>query len=231
MQGSGGFRLVVRRGPQPNQVYELNRDIMTLGRDASNEISINDPEVSRHHCRFTRVSGSYTLEDLGSTNGSFVNGQRLIGARPLASGDTIGLGETVTLVYEAVGLSMGGPPPYAAAKQATMIGGAPQPGYGAPPPGAPGYYQQPVAQPGYAPPPGAYPQQQPGYTDYPEEYEESGGVGRWIFLACGVFMVLCIITSVIAIILIDQSCAWDNIPVVSDIVDAMGYTVNEAQCQ
>src|SRR5690606_31338494 len=131
--------------------------------------------------------------------------------------------------------------PYGAPKQATMVSGMPpqQPGYGpqagGPPP--PGYYQQPPQQPGYAPQPGGpppgyaqqAPPQQGGYADYPEEYSE-GGAGRWIFLACGVFMVLCIITSVIAIILIDQSCAWDNIPVVSDIVDALGYTVNEAQC-
>lgn len=240
MQSSGGFRLVVRRGPNPNQIFELNRDILTLGRDATNEIAINDPEVSRHHCRFTRVSGGFTLEDLGSTNGTFVNGQRLVGARPLASGDNIGLGETVTLVFEVAGMSMGGGS-YQAGKQATMVagpGGAPG-GYGGPPAGGapPGYYQQPqpMQQPGYGQPPpgpGGYPQQQPpaGYADYPEEYSEAGP-GRWIFLACGVFMVLCIITSVVAIILIDQSCAWDNIPIVSDIVDAMGYAVNEVECQ
>ena len=80
-QGNGGFRLVVRRGPQPNQVYELNKDVIALGRDITNDIVINDPEVSRHHCRMTRSTAGYTLEDLGSTNGTFVNGQRLTGSR------------------------------------------------------------------------------------------------------------------------------------------------------
>ncbi len=91
MQSNGSFRLIVRRGPQPNQIYELNKDIITLGRDITNDIVINDPEVSRHHCRLTRGGGGYTLEDLGSTNGTFVNGQRLTGARPLAGGDVVGL--------------------------------------------------------------------------------------------------------------------------------------------
>jgi len=101
MQGSGSFRLIVRRGPQPNQIYELNKDVITLGRDITNDIVINDPEVSRHHCRMTRSGGGYTLEDLGSTNGTFGNGQRLGSPRPLSNNEMIGLGETVTLVYEA----------------------------------------------------------------------------------------------------------------------------------
>src|SRR5512145_2382908 len=102
MQANERFRLVVRRGPQPNQVYDLNKDIITLGRDITNDITINDPEVSRHHMRLTRGAGGFTLEDLGSTNGTFVNGQRLTGAKPLNNGDMIGLGETVTLGYEMV---------------------------------------------------------------------------------------------------------------------------------
>src|SRR5215468_8210993 len=100
MQSSGSFRLIVRRGPQPNQIYELNKDIVTLGRDITNDIVVNDPEVNRHQCRLTRSGRDYTLEDLGSTNGTFINGQRLTGARVLASGDIIALGETVTLGYE-----------------------------------------------------------------------------------------------------------------------------------
>ena len=101
IQGNDSFRLVVRRGPQPNQVYELNKDIVTLGRDNTNDNTNNDPEVSSHHMRLTRGAGGFTLEDLGSTNGTFVNGQRLTGARPLRDGDMIGLGETVTLGYES----------------------------------------------------------------------------------------------------------------------------------
>ncbi len=247
MQSGGGFRLVVRRGPQPNQVFELTKDIITLGRDASNDISINDPEVSRYHLRLTRSGGGYTIEDLGSTNGTFINGQRLTGARPLTSGIQVGLGETVLLQFEASAMSPGGPAPYPdPGPGATMQRGATPPGYGAPPPPAyggqppaaqpppqqpPGYgygdqQQQQQPPPGYGAPPPPAP---PDHVYYEDEYVD-GGSGRWIFLACGVFLVLCIITSVIAIIIIDQYCLWDNTPILSDIIDALGYTVEEAQC-
>nr|MBA3870950.1 FHA domain-containing protein [Anaerolineae bacterium] len=118
MQSSDNFRLIVRRGPQPNQVYDLNKDIITIGRDITNDITINDPEVSRHHLRFTRGAGGFTLEDLGSTNGTFVNGQRLTGAKPLNNGDMLGLGETVTLGYE---MARGAAP----VGQAPVVGGQP----------------------------------------------------------------------------------------------------------
>ncbi len=106
IQGNDSFRLIVRRGPQPNQSYELNKDIVTLGRDITNDIVINDPEVSRHHLRLTRGAGTFAIEDLGSTNGTFINGQRLTGPRPLRPGDMVGLGETVTLAYEAAASAM-----------------------------------------------------------------------------------------------------------------------------
>ncbi len=244
MQSSGSYRLVVRRGPQPNQVYELTQDILTIGREASNDISINDPEASRHHCRLTRSGGGYTIEDLGSTNGTFINGQRLTGARPLTSGDQIGLGETVVLVYEAAALASGGRYPEAQGQAtAPRSGGPPQQQQQQP------YYQQqppqqqspPAPSYGQSPPPPAYEYGQqddygappapppPDYLYDDEPYVE-GGAGRWIFLACGVFMVLCIVTSVIAIILIDSSCAWDDIPILNSLIDALGYEVDPTAC-
>ena len=77
MQGSEAYRLIVRRGPQPNQVFELDEDVINLGRDITNHIVINDREVSRHHLRLMRGNDGYTIEDLGSTNGTFVNGKRV----------------------------------------------------------------------------------------------------------------------------------------------------------
>ena len=101
MQEQDSFRLVVRRGPQPNQIYELTKEVTTLGRDITNDIVINDREASRHHLRLVRSSGNVTIEDLGSTNGTFVNGKRVSGVTPLQNGDMVGLGETVTLGFEA----------------------------------------------------------------------------------------------------------------------------------
>lgn len=246
MQGSS-FRLIVRRGPRPNEVYELSKAVMTLGRDITNDIVINDPEVSRHHCRLTQSTGGCTIEDLGSTNGTFINGQRLTGARPLQPGDTVGLGETVTLAFEGAMIPRGVEPSQAA----TMVGGG-QPGdymaqpgvppYGAPPyqavPPTPSPYQASggvMGQPG-VPPYGAPAQppyaaqspyaptaQQPvGYEAYDyqqQEDYESPGPGRWVVLGCGCFLVLCIVTSVIGGIIIDAKCWWDDIPVISEMFD------------
>lgn len=225
MQGSS-FRLIVRRGPQPNQIYPLDKSIVTLGRDITNDIVINDPEVSRHHCRLTQGGGGFTMEDLGSTNGTFVNGQRLTGARPLAPGDMIGLGETVTLAYEAAVMGMPAEP----RQGATMVGGSAPADYGARPaapygqqppamPSAPGSYPGP-AYPTQQQPYGAAPQQPVAYEyDYQEEPYEGGGAGRWVVLGCGCFLVLCIVTSVISAIIIDAKCWWGDIPVISQMFD------------
>jgi hypothetical protein len=219
MQDSSSFRLIVRRGTHPNQIYDMNKGIITLGRDITNDIVINDPEVSRHHCRLTQGGGGYTIEDLGSTNGTFINGQRLTGARPLSHGDMVGLGETVTLAYESAAASVP-----AGMGAATMPGGAP-PGSEYAPPG----YSRPLAG---APAPGAYPgapAQQPPYGapqqpmaydyDYQDEPYEGGGAGRWVVLGCGCFLVMCIVTSVIGGIIIDAKCWWGDIPVISDVFD------------
>jgi predicted component of type VI protein secretion system len=225
MQGSS-FRLIVRRGPQPNQIYEFNKDVINLGRDITNDIVINDPEASRHHCRLTRGGGGFTVEDLQSTNGTFVNGQRLTGARPLSHGDTLGMGETVTLAYEAVGGAVEG------RQVATVVGSPPRPSseYVSPPAAqVPSYNQQPLQQAGGYPAPGVPAQQQPygmsqqqppAYEyDYQDEPYEGGGVGRWVVLGCGCFLVMCVVASVIAVIIIDSQCMWDDIPVISDMFD------------
>jgi len=156
MQGSS-FRLIVRRGPQPNQIYPLDKSIVTLGRDITNDIVINDPEVSRHHCRLTQGGGGFTMEDLGSTNGTFINGQRLTGARPLAPGDMVGLGETVTLAYESAVMGVPAEPRQAS----TMVGGSAPADYGVRPAG--NYGQQ---QPGGPSAPGAYPAAYPAQQPY-----------------------------------------------------------------
>ena len=62
---SGSFRLLMQRGPMPGKAFELVKDVVTLGRDVSNDIVINDAEVSRHHMRLTRQMGTFALEDLG----------------------------------------------------------------------------------------------------------------------------------------------------------------------
>jgi hypothetical protein len=90
----------MRTGPHPDKVYELIQPAMTIGRDTVNDIVINDPEISRKHARLTLQTGEYLIEDLGSTNGTFVNGQRLVGPHLLRPGELILLGENVSLAFE-----------------------------------------------------------------------------------------------------------------------------------
>ncbi len=212
MNYGGGFRLVVRRGPQPNQVYELNRDMMTIGRDVNNEITVNDPEVSRHHCRLTRGPSGYTIEDLGSTNGTFVNGRRLTGAQPLNPGDLIGLGETVTLAYEtSVG---GGAAPAPAPSAYAPSASAPQGGYAAPPPQDP-YYAPPPVGFGSQPQP-AFAQPAP-YYNYDDQARGNRGCG--VLIGCSIFVVLALVSWIVAIVVIDSPL--DDVRGISDAVNAV----------
>ena len=97
-KGHGGrvARLVIvepkaRRGT----AFPLGHEI-TVGRDPSSTIVIdNDTFVSSTHLRIYDVEGQAMVEDLGSTNGSFYNGNRLVGARLLHPGDRIQVGYTV----------------------------------------------------------------------------------------------------------------------------------------
>lgn len=246
MQGNDSFRLVVRRGPQPNQTYELSKEIVTLGRDITNDIVINDPEVSRHHLRFKRTGSGYTIEDLGSTNGTFVGGQRITGSRELNRGDMIGLGETVTLGYEV--MRAGGdvaapappaeqPPQYSPSPASPAPDQSPQPSYQPPQqqPSQQPSYEPPASQPDYGQQQGGYPQQQQGYQpDYaaagyapqppgatydPYEIreEESGNTMRWIAIGCAVIAIFCCCSSVVGLVIIDALSLWYDIPIIRDL--------------
>ena len=96
------YQLTVNKGPEPGKVYELISVSITIGRDPMSEITINDPEVSRRHARLIGTLSGYRIQDLGSTNGTFVDGVRL-GGEPLdlESGQVISIGGGVVLVYQA----------------------------------------------------------------------------------------------------------------------------------
>lgn len=96
------FQLIMRQGPTPGATFTLEGDQINIGRESSNEVSINDAEISRRHARLTFQGGKYVLEDLGSTNGTFVNGQRLAGPRVLKAGEVVSFGEQIVLVFEVV---------------------------------------------------------------------------------------------------------------------------------
>ncbi len=88
--------LFVIRGPDQGNRFELVGPNIRLGRDASNTLQLHDTEVSRHHAEIRHAADEYTISDLGSSNGTFVNGQR-IRQHVLASGDQVQLGSTLML--------------------------------------------------------------------------------------------------------------------------------------
>ncbi|MGO8786420.1 MAG: SpoIIE family protein phosphatase [Terriglobia bacterium] len=73
---------------------EISRTPFTLGRQGDNDLVLLDTRVSRRHARITSDSEGYSLEDVGSRHGTFVNGERVTEPRRLKSGDQIGLGVT-----------------------------------------------------------------------------------------------------------------------------------------
>jgi hypothetical protein len=89
------------KGPQPDETFPLDKPTLVLGRDPRNAIVVDHPQVSRHHARITRQKDVWVLEDLESTNGTWVNGIRLVGPHVLATGDVIGLSEAVMLAFES----------------------------------------------------------------------------------------------------------------------------------
>ena len=145
------FKLSIRQGPRPNLVFELDADSYIIGREAGNEIVIEDPQVSRRHAQLTRQGTSYLIEDIGSTNGTYVNGKRVTAPVLLANGDMIGLADTVVLAVQA---------PLTAGQDATVVGDATH----YPPPTQPAFspphvQPSPAARPpAYAPPPQYAPQ-------------------------------------------------------------------------
>jgi pSer/pThr/pTyr-binding forkhead associated (FHA) protein len=88
-------------GPDVLLFRVLPGGIKTIGRARVVDFVIDAPLVSRVHCRVTAAPGGHLeLEDLGSTNGTYVNGSRVSGRTRLAAGDRLGVGRAVLVVEE-----------------------------------------------------------------------------------------------------------------------------------
>lgn len=212
------YQLRMETGPTIGKIYELNKNEMYVGRDLANEISINDPEVSRRHARIFLQGSNYVIEDLGSTNGSSINGQRLTGPYMLHAGETLVLGENVSLRVEIVRID----------QDATLASGTrlPEPQF------VPQTPQQPAPQP-YIPPaaaPQQYAQQapvnqrpEPIYTPpvyagqvpaQPDEFEQpKKKFPVWLIIILVLLLVCCL--CIVVFVLLDQfnvitSSMWCN---------------------
>lgn len=98
--------LVVRQGTQAGMSFQLMGRRAVLGREESSDIVIQDPEASRRHAQVGWQGGQFVLEDLGSTNGTYVNGIQITTPQVLNPGDSIGIGQTA-LVFQMAGAQMG----------------------------------------------------------------------------------------------------------------------------
>lgn len=98
------FKIIIESGPSAGTELLLEKDELSLGRDVNNDLVINDPEVSRKHARLIKEGDSYIFEDLGSTNGTFILGERLSKPTLLVPNSKITIGERVQLSYVVEGV-------------------------------------------------------------------------------------------------------------------------------
>ncbi|MDH3247885.1 MAG: FHA domain-containing protein [Acidimicrobiia bacterium] len=91
LDGISGHALIVERGPRAGMTFILANGVTTVGRHPESDIFLDDVTVSRHHCRLSAVGEELTIEDSGSTNGTYVNDDRIDSAK-LVPGDEVLIG-------------------------------------------------------------------------------------------------------------------------------------------
>ena len=87
-------RLVAIHGPLSGQTIYLDEPVISIGRQLSNDIILDDPHVSRNHCLVRSEGEHYVIEDLNSANGTYVNGERVTES-PLTEGSLIKVGNSL----------------------------------------------------------------------------------------------------------------------------------------
>jgi hypothetical protein len=89
-------RLVVERAPghEPGMIYDLDAQEIVLGRGERAEIRLEDPFASSLHARIFARGGTIVIEDMGSTNGTYLNEELLETARPLHPDDRVRIGDS-----------------------------------------------------------------------------------------------------------------------------------------
>ena len=97
---AGSAMLLVQRGPDSGARFLLDRDAVSVGRHPDSDIFLDDISVSRRHGTFTRGGAGYSVADLGSLNGTYVNRDRIDSEVALSGGDEVQIGK-YRLIYFA----------------------------------------------------------------------------------------------------------------------------------
>jgi pSer/pThr/pTyr-binding forkhead associated (FHA) protein len=226
IQGGGTmaqFRFVMRSGPTVGKVYPLEAAEISIGRDSSNMVAINDAEVSRRHARMELRGPAYMIQDLGSTNGTFVNGTRITGMQALNPGDTVAFGEGIVLAYESAIIDV----------DATVLSAKAPPTAIQRPVPAPAPTPMPVPEPVFsrpAPPPEPAPIPTPAYSGQvptgPVLMPPAAAPKKkrkfpiWLIIVIILLVIICVCVGIF--VLIDQLKLWCN--VVPFLVPLLGGT-------
>jgi pSer/pThr/pTyr-binding forkhead associated (FHA) protein len=111
-------KLVVAKGSNHKQTIQLKSSETVIGRRRGCDVRISSSQVSRRHCLLSLHAGSVVVQDLDSVNGTFINGQRVLGKRMVRPGDRLDVGPISFVVDYAPGS------PGAAMEQAVQSPGA-----------------------------------------------------------------------------------------------------------
>ncbi|WP_157006400.1 FHA domain-containing protein [Agromyces laixinhei] len=87
-------RLIITSGTKNGTEFPLGNDEITIGRSSDSAIIIRDDYTSTHHARLMQWNGRWMLQDLDSTNGTFLNGSRVTVPTPIPLGATVKVGAT-----------------------------------------------------------------------------------------------------------------------------------------
>jgi len=89
---AGGAELMIETGPDTGQGFKMASSTARVGRSPDNDLILRDPATSGHHARLERRGSQYFVVDLGSTNGTLVNGEP-VQEKELKHGDKVTIGQ------------------------------------------------------------------------------------------------------------------------------------------
>jgi pSer/pThr/pTyr-binding forkhead associated (FHA) protein len=136
--------LRITSGPRAGETVEVDKQELVIGREGA-DVEVEDVEMSRRHAILRRAARRLEIEDLGSKNGTFVNGSRIEEPTPLGGGTEIRIGTTVMVVEGALPVSTTGEAPGRLDPAVTRVSETP-PEMRQPAPAAPTALAQPAAQ-------------------------------------------------------------------------------------